>query len=84
MNTVDIGDHCVECLQSTAMGSGKFVNRVPAGNEKYDGFMCAECQMIECDRCDELTLEYNTINGEWICDDCITDDELLELIKEDT
>jgi len=46
--------------------------------------MCAECQMIECDRCDELTLEYNTINGEWVCDDCLTDDELLQLLKEDT
>ena len=33
--------------------------------------MCAECQMVECDMCDEKTLEYHvTLDGEWICDDC--------------
>ena len=34
---VDIGDKCVECLKSTAFGTGLFVNRIPADNDKYIG-----------------------------------------------
>ena len=59
----DIGDYCVECLQSTAFGSGRFVNRIPAdrdvedeeGNHlgNRDGYLCSECNFTECDRCDE-------------------------------
>jgi len=59
----DIGEYCVECLQSTAFGSGRFVNRIPAdrdvedeeGNHlgRRDGWLCPECNFTECDRCDE-------------------------------
>ena len=59
----DIGDYCVECLQSTAFGTGRFVNRIPADRDVYneegeiignrEGWLCAECNFFECDRCDE-------------------------------
>ena len=32
----NIGDYCVECLQSTAFGSGRFVNRIPADRDIED------------------------------------------------
>jgi len=44
----DIGDYCVECLQSTAFGTGRFVNRIPADRDVED-----ECNFWECDRCDK-------------------------------
>ena len=50
---VDIGDKCVECLRSTSFGSGLFVNRIPADNDNYIGWLCPECNFHECDRCDE-------------------------------
>ena len=50
---VDIGDKCVECLRSTSFGSGLFVNRIPADNDEYIGWLCPECNFYECDRCDE-------------------------------
>ncbi len=43
----------VECLKSTAFGSGLFVNRIPADNDEYIGWLCPECNYYECDRCDE-------------------------------
>ena len=59
----DIGDYCVECLQSTAFGTGRFVNRIPADRDvedekgnylgRRDGYLCPECNFWECDRCDE-------------------------------
>jgi hypothetical protein len=59
----DIGDYCVDCLQSTAFGTGRFVNRIPADRDVEDeegnylgvrdGWLCPECNFWECDRCGE-------------------------------
>lgn len=59
MEDINIGSRCVACDKSTAPGSGKFVNRIPAdadwelrdsrGNVVYAegvrriGYMCEEC-----------------------------------------
>jgi hypothetical protein len=43
LNKVDIIDPCDECGESTAFGSGKFVNRYPVFNENFDGYRCDEC-----------------------------------------
>jgi hypothetical protein len=61
--TGNIGSFCVECLQSTAFGTGRFVNRISADRDVYneegevigrrDGWLCPECNFTECDRCDE-------------------------------
>jgi len=50
---VDIGDKCIECMRSTVFGTGLFVNRLPADNDKYIGYLCPECNWHECDRCNE-------------------------------
>ena len=50
---VDIGNKCVECLRPTSFGTGLFVNRIPADNDEYIGWLCPECNFWECDRCDE-------------------------------
>ena len=54
--TGDIGDYCVECLQSTAFGTGRFVNRIPADRDvedeegnylgRRDGWLCPECNSL--------------------------------------
>jgi len=69
--TVDIGNKCVNCLEDTSFGSGKFVNRIPAENEKYEGYQCYECQSIECDKCSQPSFEYHEdLNGNIYCDNC--------------
>ena len=40
----DIGNKCISCFKDTSFGSGRFVNRIPAGDDDYDGYMCSECQ----------------------------------------
>ena len=42
-------DPCTYCEESTAFGSGNFVNRIPADN----GWACANCAGYECDHCEE-------------------------------
>lgn len=90
--TIDIGDLCTHCGEDTSMGSGKFVNRIPSGAswefrtdagylKKLDvsGYMCSECQLMECDRCGEKVLdEWETIDDDVVCMDCMTEDELIE------
>ena len=64
----DIGSFCVDCLQDTnfrdAEGNQtfKFINRLPCDRDVYDGdkyignrsgWLCADCNWYECDRCDE-------------------------------
>ncbi len=41
--TINIGDKCVSCLRDSAFGSGRFVNRIPAENEEYEGYLCGNC-----------------------------------------
>ena len=45
----EVIDPCFHCGQSTAWGSGRFVNRI--GYES--GWSCAECAGYECDSCDQ-------------------------------
>lgn len=61
-------DLCIECRRDTSFGTGLFVNRLLAdgdfeiynkdgeviGTEYRDGYKCAECCAIPCDRCDDL------------------------------
>ena len=56
----DIGNLCTHCGRDTsrAAGNGLFVNRVPSDTGEVVGYMCVDCQMIECDFCDELPLDY--------------------------
>lgn len=58
-----IGNRCVDCGKNTSLGSGRFVNRIPAdadyesiddqGNiifaegEYRDGYLCPDCQLSE-------------------------------------
>ena len=67
--TGDIGSFCVECLQDTNFLDSegnqtfRFVNRIPADRDVYneegevignrEGWLCAECNFTECDRCNE-------------------------------
>jgi hypothetical protein len=76
MNTTtqitDIGDKCVVCLQDTSPGAGRWVNRVPATTDTLDGYLCAECQAVRCDRCQQLVVDdWEPIGNELVCGDCV-------------
>jgi len=55
--TKDIGNNCVSCLKDTSFGFGRFVNRIPATTENYEGYLCYDCQMVDCDNCEKETCE---------------------------
>jgi hypothetical protein len=73
-------DDCVHCGESTAFGSGRFVNRVGAN----DGWSCSECLRVDCDRCGQLIgfgedlnpydcgLEQFSDGSDRICRECMT------------
>lgn len=73
---MNIGNKCIECKNDTSLGSGRFVNRIPASNENHDGYMCVDCQSIECDKCSEMTINFTFGNEDYwcLCDEC--EDEL--------
>jgi len=48
---------CVSCLKDTSFGFGRFVNRIPATTENYEGYLCYDCQMVDCDNCEKETCE---------------------------
>ena len=63
---MDIGERCTHCGDDVSFGSGKFINRIPsvASAESasewlvgwrthimLDGYMCAECQCLDCETC---------------------------------
>ena len=73
---IDIGNRCVDCKMDTAPGSGRYVNRIPADRQdnanspRIEGYLCADCQAIECDICHQMTIDY-VLNGNIICMNCI-------------
>ncbi len=77
----DLGDLCIDCKEDTSMGSGKFVNRIPADDGKVSGYMCADCQMVECDSCKQKVFEYETSEqGAWYCiDKCYKPETLVDI-----
>tara|TARA_A100001391_G_scaffold33113_2_gene17843 strand:- start:2926 stop:3180 length:255 start_codon:yes stop_codon:yes gene_type:complete len=68
---IDLGEKCVECKESVAAGSGRFVNRIPADNGDHIGFLCPDCQTVECDECGHYVLEpFYTENCDVFCSEC--------------
>lgn len=51
---INVGEHCIDCGESVAWGSGNYVNRTPADDGEKTGWRCAECMGIECQRCGEI------------------------------
>ena len=86
---IDIGDLCTHCGRDTTGGDGLFVNRIPSGADgrlildggddvtldiTIDGYMCPECQAVECDECGESPLDYeiqDTDPPRLLCADCL-------------
>ena len=74
-DAMTIIDPCVHCGESTAFGSGKFVNRLGWD----DGWSCATCASFDCDICDEkITLDEDRRWNEslFACHkECLTEDQ---------
>ena len=90
---IDIGNRCTHCGVDTSFGAGNgmFVNRIPSTADAklelqnsdratvaVEGYMCPDCQAVECDECGEKTIEYHIVNrqdgtGIMCCVDCWAD-----------
>ena len=69
----DIGDLCTHCGRVTSRfaGNGLFVNRIGSDTGEVLGYMCTDCQMLECDFCHKLVLDYNRDTwGNVYCVEC--------------
>ena len=67
----------VNRIPSDADGMLVFANGVSAEGSgtivTLEGFMCADCQSVECDRCGGLTLDYEILDSatpELVCNNC--------------
>tara|TARA_R110001632_G_scaffold99473_1_gene206272 strand:+ start:992 stop:1225 length:234 start_codon:yes stop_codon:yes gene_type:complete len=68
-------DRCIGCARDTSFGSGLFVNRIPADNDEKYGYLCPDCQSMDCDHCHESALNWGSDKrGGIICDDCAEKD----------
>ena len=63
MTMNNIGNLCTHCHRDTSFGSGRFVNRIPSFTEDEEGYMCTDCQSMECDHCHEKCLDWETVHG---------------------
>ena len=80
----DLCTHCGRDT-SFGSGELLFVNRIPSGADgtlvlaggdevklsvEVTGYMCAECQSVECDECGNKVLDYIMRETKIICSDC--------------
>ena len=81
---IDIGDRCTHCGGDTSIEAdripsgadgrlvltgGDDLTNAPSIDVDLNGWMCVQCQLIECDHCGKMTLDY-TLDGTVICSDC--------------
>ena len=67
---IAIGNECTECRRDTSFGNGLFVNRIPSSTDKLTGYLCPNCQLMECEMCGELSLDFGGYEGMVVCDEC--------------
>ena len=81
---INIGDFCTHCGRDTS--ESLFVNRIPSGTDgtlvlagswdevkvevEVTGYMCADCQSVECDECGNKVLHYSIRELKIVCSDC--------------
>ena len=77
---IDVRCMCVDCGKDTALGSGLFVDRIPSDkiwsiNDRFeievDGYLCRDCQLLDCDKCGTGVLYYQLIDNSVICENCL-------------
>jgi hypothetical protein len=77
---INVGSMCVDCGKDTAMGSGLFVDRIGSDkiwsiNDRFeievDGYLCRDCQLLDCDKCGTGVLYYELIDNSVICENCL-------------
>ena len=68
----------VNRIPSGADGLLVFANGVTAEESglivSLEGYMCADCQSVECDKCGESTLDYEILDlpiPELLCENCL-------------
>lgn len=82
----DLCTHCGRSTAFSPEPPHLFVNRIPSGadgmlyfassdSDEYievgiEGYMCVDCQMIKCDKCGEMVLDYDLTYGSVVCSDC--------------
>lgn len=81
---IDVGSICVGCGRDTCIGSGLFINRIPSDkiwsvNQSFDievdGYLCRDCQLVDCDHCGDAVFGYVIIDGSIVCDDCLENEK---------
>jgi len=77
---INVGSMCVDCGKDTSMGSGLFVDRIGSDkiwsiNDRFeievDGYLCRNCQLLDCDKCGTGVLYYELIDNSVICENCL-------------
>jgi len=84
INIGDLCTHCGRDTSADS-GESLFVNRIPSGADgtltlaggfvvdievTINGYMCIDCQKVQCDECYKEVLDYNIDDGRIICSDC--------------
>ena len=71
----DIGSLCTNCGRDTAMGNGNglFVDRIPSDTDTQSGWLCVDCQLVECDNCGTETINYMFVVDSIVCESCFGD-----------
>ena len=70
LGPIDIGDLCTHCHKSTAYGTDLYEQRIPSGTDTENGWMCVECQKMECGDCGKYVLDYELYDNEVHCMEC--------------
>jgi acetyl-CoA carboxylase beta subunit len=46
------------------------------GAPLYKGYLCTDCQLMECDKCGDATLDYSLEDNHVVCDWCTKQEQV--------
>lgn len=69
---------CIDCGNPLDLDSIPCERQAGEGAPLYKGYLCRDCQLMECDKCGDATLDYSLEDNHIVCDWCTHQEQVLK------
>lgn len=67
---------CIDCDGPLDQDCIPYESQAGEGAPLYKGYLCTDCQLMECDKCGDATLDYSLKDNYVVCDWCTKQEQV--------